>query len=185
MLITKTDKSHNIKICNTKIEQFSNFKYLQAWFNQEERIEEEITNRISSAGKCFHSIKTTLLNRKKISKRTKVVVYRTIYRLILTHSCESWVMNSNNQSAIQACEMRFLREIDGKRRSDRIRNTIIRDTVGVKPIQEYVERSQLGWYGHVNRIDDKRIVKRVYEGRETGKRTRGRPRKQGRKDYKR
>jgi hypothetical protein len=58
-----------------------------------------------------------------------------------------------------------------------IRNKIIRETVAVQPIQEYVERSQLRWYGHVNRMDDKRIVKRVYEVRETGKSPRGRPRK--------
>jgi hypothetical protein len=92
-LISKTGISHTIKIGNTKIEQVSNFKYLGAWLNQEGRIEEEITNRIASAGKCFHSITTTLLNRKEISKRTKVVVYRTIHRPILTYSCESWVMN--------------------------------------------------------------------------------------------
>jgi hypothetical protein len=60
---------------------------------------------------------------------------------------------------------------------DRIRNKIIRETVGIQPTQEYVERSQLRWCGHVNRMDDKRIVKRVYEERETGKRPRGRPRK--------
>jgi hypothetical protein len=69
-------------------------------------------------------------------------------------------MNSNNQSAIQACEMRFLRRIEGKTRRDRIRNKIIRETVGVQPIQEYIERTQLRWYGHVNRMDDKRIVKK-------------------------
>jgi hypothetical protein len=172
MLISRTGKSHNIKIGNTKIEQVSNFKYLRAWINQEVRIEEEITNRIASAGKCFQSIKTTLLNRKEISKRTKVVIYKTMYRPILTYSCESWMMNSNNQSAIQACEMWFLRKIEGKARSDRIRNKIIRDIVGVQSVQEYVERSQLRWYGHVNRMDDKRIVKRVYEARETGKRPR-------------
>jgi hypothetical protein len=85
-------------------------------------------------------------------------------------------MNSNNQSAIQACEMRFLRKIEGKTRSDRIRNKIIRETVGVQPIQEHVERSQFRLY-HANRMDDKRIVERVYEGREIGKRPSGRPRK--------
>ena len=78
------------------------------------------------------------------------------------------------QSAIQACEMRFLRKIKGKTRRDRIRNKIMREIVG-QPMQEYVEKSQLRWYGHVNRMDNKRIVKRVYEARETGKRTRGRP----------
>ena len=40
-------------------------------------------------------------------------------------------------------------------------NKIIREAVGVQQIQEYVERSQLRWYNHVNRMDDKRIVKRV------------------------
>jgi hypothetical protein len=47
------------------------------------------------------------------------------------------------------------------RRRDRIRNKTIRETIGVQPIQEYVERSQLRWYGHVNRMDDKRIVESV------------------------
>jgi hypothetical protein len=82
-------------------------------------------------------------------------------------------MNSNNQNAIQACEKRFVRKIQGKMRRDRIRNKIIHEIVRVQSVQEYVERSQLRWYGHVNRMDDKRIVKRVYEARETGKRPRG------------
>jgi hypothetical protein len=100
-----------------------------------------------------------------------------MYRLILTYSCELWVTNSNNQSAKEACEMRFFRKIEEKTRRDRIRNKIIRQTVGVQPIEEYVERSQLRLCGHVNRMDDKRIVKRMCEARETGKRHRGRQRK--------
>jgi hypothetical protein len=54
--------------------------------------------------------------------------------------------------------MRFLRKLEGKTRRDRIRNKIIRETVEVQPIQEYVERSQLRRYGHVNRTDNKIIV---------------------------
>jgi hypothetical protein len=50
-------------------------------------------------------------------------------------------MNSNNESALQACEMRILREIEGKMRRDRIRNKIIREIVGIQSVQEYVERS--------------------------------------------
>ena len=56
--------------------------------------------------------------------------------------------------------MQFLRKIEGKARRDGIRNKIIRETVGVQPIQEFVERSQLRWYGHVSRMEDKRIVKK-------------------------
>ena len=52
-----------------------------------------------------------------------------------------------------------------KTRRDRIRNKIIRETVGIQSVQEYVERFQLRWYGHVNRMDDKRIVKSVWSKR--------------------
>jgi hypothetical protein len=52
-------------------------------------------------------------------------------------------MNSNNQSAIQACEMQFLRKIEGKMKMDTISKKIIRETVGVQSRQEYGERSQL------------------------------------------
>jgi hypothetical protein len=41
--------------------------------------------------------------------------------------------------------MRFVRKIEGKTRRDRIKNKIISETVGVQPVQEYVERSQLRW----------------------------------------
>jgi hypothetical protein len=73
--------------------------------------------------------------------------------------------------------MRFLRKIEGKTKRVRIRNKIIREIVGVQSVQEYVERSQFRWCGHVNRMDDNRIVKRLCEARETAKRPRGRPRK--------
>jgi hypothetical protein len=54
-------------------------------------------------------------------------------------------MNSNNQSARQDCEMRFFREIEGKKKRHRIRNKIIGEAVRVQPIKEHVERSQLRW----------------------------------------
>jgi hypothetical protein len=51
--------------------------------------------------------------------------------------------------------MRFLRKIEGKTRRDRIRNKNIRETAGVQPLQEFVERSQPRRYGHVNGMHDK------------------------------
>jgi hypothetical protein len=86
-------------------------------------------------------------------------------------------LSFNNVLVIRQWKKPVLRKIEGKTRRDRISNKIIRETVGVQSIQEYVERSQLRLYGHVNRMYDKRIVKRVYEAREIGKKPRGRPRK--------
>ena len=77
-----------------------------------------------------------------------------------------------------AVENDCLRNICGVRRIDRVRNTEVRRrcgkevNVGVK-----IEQSVLRWFGHVERMDEERMVKRVYEASVEGVRRRGRPRR--------
>ncbi|KAL1446167.1 hypothetical protein WDU94_012371, partial [Cyamophila willieti] len=64
----------------------------------------------------------------------------------------------------------------GKKRRDRIRNEICRNTVGVERIQERIERSRLKWFGHMNRMSQDRIPKQMFDMEMEGRRRRGRPR---------
>ena len=58
--------------------------------------------------------------------------------------------------------MRFLRKIMGVTRLDRVRNTVIRETLGVEPLLLSVEKAQLRWYGHVLRMARDRMARAIF-----------------------
>jgi hypothetical protein len=59
---------------------------------------------------------------------------------------------------------------------DKIRNEAIRTKMGIKKnIVQKIEEQQLGWYGHVKRMEDGKIVKQVAKWKPQGKRKRGTP----------
>ena len=73
-------------------------------------------------------------------------------------------------------EMRFLRRIENKNKMDKIRNETIRQNLQIDPINEKIMEGQLRWFGHVCRMPNDRLTKRVFETRVPGKNKRGRPR---------
>jgi len=81
------------------------------------------------------------------------------------------------RSRIQAAEMRVLRLIKRVTRRDRLRNENIRAELNVKDILQYIEETQLRWYGHVRRMSDSRTPQRWLQWKPSTTRPRGRPRK--------
>src|SRR5277367_5245323 len=74
--------------------------------------------------------------------------------------------------------MDCLRSIVDVRRIDSVRNADVRKVCGVqKGIDEIRRRGLLGWFGHVERMDENRVVKKIYESVCEGSNVRGRPKK--------
>uniref|UniRef100_A0A8D8VZC5 Uncharacterized protein n=1 Tax=Cacopsylla melanoneura TaxID=428564 RepID=A0A8D8VZC5_9HEMI len=96
------------------------------------------------------------ISKKEVGKQTKVTVFKTVYRPTLTYSAESWTLTSKHKSRLQAAEMRYLRRVEGKTRRDKIRNTIIRSSLNIEPMQTFIQEAQLRWFGHMMRMPDHR-----------------------------
>ena len=63
---------------------------------------------------------------KELNRRTKLKVYNAIVVPTLMYGIETWVLNKQQESAVQATEMRVLRHIIAeKSRMDRVRNVQI------------------------------------------------------------
>lgn len=177
MIVSKERKQHNIKINEEKIEQVARFKYLGSIFTEDGKIDEEISERAGAAGRLFNSIKTDFLNKKEIPSDVKVEVFKKVAVPTLTYASESWTTTEMHRSKIRSAEMRFLRKIDGKNKLDKIRNEKFREKLGTKPVEITIEEGQLRWLGHIYRMGEDKIAKRVFEARTQKKVKPGRPRK--------
>ena len=119
-----------------------------------------------------------LWRRRNLSKEAKVGMFEGIVEPSLLYGSETWVMNKSERKKIEAVEMDCLRSICDLRRLDRVPNTEVHRrsgkevTVGAK-----MDQSVLRWFGHVERMDEERLMRRVYQSDGEGTKRRGRPRK--------
>lgn len=177
MRIAENRENLNIEIDGEKIEQVDHFQYLGVIIDRTGTQEADINNRIQKANKLYYAMNTNFINKKEISKQTKLTVFKTIYRPVLTFGCESWTLTEQQKSKIQAVEMRYLRRVRGVTMKDRMKNVDIRRELKIRSTLEFIEGRKLSWWGHLQRMREERPVKKVWRAKTQRNRRRGRPRK--------
>ncbi|XP_070018117.1 uncharacterized protein [Nicotiana sylvestris] len=96
----------------------------------------------------------------------------------MLYGAECWPVNIAHVQKMKVAKMRMLRWMCGHTRLDRIRNKVIRDKVGVSPIEDKMWEARHRWFGHVRRRSTDAPVRRcerlTLEGLQRG---RDRPKK--------
>lgn len=89
----------------------------------------------------------------KITRTTKKRVYRNMVESVVTYEAEICYANSRNRKKLQATEMDYMSRSCRVTRMDRIRNGKIRRRMELNgDILEEIQKKQLIWFGHVNRM---------------------------------
>ncbi|KAJ3655554.1 hypothetical protein Zmor_014678 [Zophobas morio] len=175
MAIGKQTKQINISINGRKLEQVKHFNYLGVTIDDTGRQEADNTERIEKCNKLYYAINNTFINKREISQKTKMSVYKTIYLPTLTYGCETWVLSQKMKSRLEANEMKYLRRVIGVTLRDHIRSSQIREQLQSKKLMDAIENKQLSWWGHVQRMNADRAAKQVWQAKVQGRRSRGRP----------
>jgi hypothetical protein len=105
---------------------------------------------------------------KYIFISTKLKIYRALVRPVITYACETWVLKEAIQQKLFVFERKVIRRIFGptKERDGTWRiktNDELNKLIRNKTIINYIKSQRLGWLGHVHRMPDERMVKKVYE----------------------
>ena len=167
----------NIEVRGTRVKETETVKYLGCTFTDTgDKNKQEITERIVKYNKCAYAL-YPLMNDAYMPKDVRKAIFEGVLTPIITYGSESWTLTTKDKSRIQASEMKPLRTIVKKTRRDHIRNEDIRRMVGVIPMLNKIEKRQLQWLGHVERMDEERIAKKRWNWTPEGRRSRGRPRK--------
>ncbi|KAI8494059.1 hypothetical protein Bbelb_284060 [Branchiostoma belcheri] len=107
----------------------------------------------------------------------KAKLINTIFVPTLTYQCQTWTLSKAQERKLTSCEMRCLRRAAGKTRRDRVRNDVIRQLVGNKPVLQFIAKQRVQWFGHLMRMPTTQPALRAYTARHSGVRARGRPRR--------
>src|SRR6218665_2586675 len=96
---------------------------------------------------------------KSISLKTKMKLYWTLVLPVLICGSECCTLRKEDERRLlMAVEMVWLRRIRGRSRRERIRDEKTREELGAeKTVIEKTKRRRLTWFGHVERMEGKRL----------------------------
>jgi len=101
-----------------------------------------------------------------VSRKSKLKLYWSVIRPIVLYDCETWVLK---ESIIQnsVFEREILRKIFGPTKEAngiwRIKtNKELDELIKHRNIINYVKAQRLSWFGHINRMPETSIVKRIH-----------------------
>jgi Reverse transcriptase (RNA-dependent DNA polymerase) len=177
MVIGKQHKDLVVRLEGMTLEQVTKFVYLGGMITEEGGCGEDIRRRIGLASTVFGKL-DKMWRTNSVSIKTKLRLYNALVIPVLLYGSECWCLRKEDERRLLVAEMSWLRRIRGRSRRERIRNEITRKELGAEQtVVEKIKKRRLRWFGHVMRMDDKRLPVAALHGHVEGKRSIGRQRK--------
>ena len=107
-----------------------------------------------------------MLQSKLISKRANMKLYHSVIRPIVTYSSKTWILKESIINKLLVFERKILRKIFGPNNESgtwRIKtNKELDEIIKRKNIINFIRTQRLSWLGHIERMQDTRMVKAIY-----------------------
>ena len=170
--------SATITIRGDTLEVVSAFKYLGSIFTSDGTLDAEIAHRVASASSAFARLRQAKVwSSKALSLKSKMQFFQSIVMSILLYGGETWTVLDKHLGTLSTFQMSCLRRICGVSRMDHVSNVEILSKCQTFSVESQLRSKRLRWYGHVCRMPDTRLPKKVLYGQVKGKGVVGRPRK--------
>jgi len=143
------------------------------------RIDKEIQRRILARSRTY-SAAIDFLKSRLLPRTTKILLYKTLIRPVVTYGAETWTM-TKKEEALLIFERKILRRIYGpknengewKSRTDSELEEISKG----ENIVKWIKGQRISWLGHLEGMEEGRTPKKIFKQQLEGTRRRGRPRK--------
>lgn len=143
-----------IKIGEMTVEYVDEYIYLGQIISPDETIEKELERRIVNGWKRYWSLKEVFKD-KQLHSKTKGKLFNTCVLPVLMYGSQTWALTKATTSHLACCQRAMERSMIGVRKTDRLRNTLIRNRTKVQDIAIKIRRHKWKWAGHIIRGTDK------------------------------
>jgi len=110
------------------------------------------------------TVKTCLSESQSCHTYYKVAVYRAVCVSVMLYGCEAWTLYRRHINAFEEFHIRSLQSILGIRWWQKIPHTELFEQAGITPAEHLLLQRQLRWLGHVIRMPDNRLLRRLLYG---------------------
>ena len=119
----------------------------------------------------------SVLSNRGLGIKAKKCLYEGVIVPTELYGAEALGMRSTERRKVNVLEMKCLRSLVGVSRMDRVRNEDVHRRAGIeRELASRADQRVLRWFGHVERMDEYRMARRVLMAEVNGGRVRGRPR---------
>ncbi|KAJ4433382.1 hypothetical protein ANN_15641 [Periplaneta americana] len=174
--ICKTSK--NITMQEYTFEGESHFRYLGVIINNNCDVSGCVNDKIQAGNRAYYA-NLPLFKNQLLSRMTKIKVYKTVVRPVVTFGSETWTFTKKDENSLRSFERKILRRIFGPvsdHQGWRIRsNNELLNLIGGQDVVKFMKAQRLRWLGHVNRMPETRTPIKMLKGRLYNRRRKGRP----------
>ena len=136
----------SVSVNNYTFEVMNNFVYLDTSVNITNTVSLAIQRRLTLANRYSYGLNRQLSS-KALSRRTKLMLYKTPIIPVLIYGAESWTMSSANEKSLGTFERKIIRKIIPICVNGEYRRRMNHE------LYELYDDVELGTHGHVVRID--------------------------------
>ena len=141
------------------------FKYLGSIVSSDASADAEITARIAKATTASGRLTKRLWSNRNIRMDTKISVYKAAVITSLLFGCETWTLRKSHIARLEKFHHTSLRKIARIRWFHKTTNYEVLRICKIGSIQSMIESAILRWTGHVTRMSNNRIPKKLLYGR--------------------
>jgi len=133
------------------------------------------------AGNRTYFATISLFRNKLLSRATKILLYKTLIRPVVSYGAEAWTMTEKDEQALLVFERKILGKIYGpKYENGEWKSRTNRELEEMSKggnIVKWIKGQRISWLGHLERMEEDRMPKKIFTQELEGTRRRGRPRK--------
>jgi hypothetical protein len=163
------------------------FIYLSTLISNDNSVQKEIQRRVLAGNRTYFAA-ISLFRNRLLSRATKIRLYKTITRPIVTYGAETWTMTKKEEQALLIFERKIFRRVYGPKYEDgewkSRTNRKLEELSKGENVVKWIEGQRISWLGHLERMEN-RMAKKILTQKLEGTRRRGRPRKGWREEEER
>jgi hypothetical protein len=152
------EEEGDVMIADNKLKKVNDFRYLGSMM---ESTESDFKRRKGLAYGTWNSMEK-IWTAKHVRIELKINIFEASVLSILLYGCESWIITPQLEKKINSFATECYRRMLNIKRTDHITLESIYEQVKRRPLMETVRSRQLGWLGHVMRMESKEEPAKIF-----------------------